>query len=172
MCANPTTPSDHKACVESPVRTHGASVVDRPNRGWQIDNWRLFEGRTSGKSKKIFFVFFFCFYPVVFLWGRLFPLSRSKSVRIWSSGCVSKHLERSCYSFNRLPTGKKKYELEQAVDEERRRICRDAQNAYKPLVEVGNFFFHWVRLLVLRGCFLTAPPPLFMSKNKECQIAN
>ena len=59
MCANPTTPSDHKACVESPVRTHGASVVDRPNRGWQIDNWRLFEGRTSGKSKKIFYVFLF-----------------------------------------------------------------------------------------------------------------
>ena len=70
--------------------------------------------------------YFFCFYPVVFLWRRLFPLSCSKSLRIWSSGCVSKHLERSwsCYSFNRLPTGKKKYELEQAVDEERRRICR------------------------------------------------
>ena len=37
----------------------------------------------------------------------------------------------------RLPDGRARLELEQAVDEERRKICEDAQKAYTSVLEVG-----------------------------------
>ena len=47
------------------------------------------------------------------------------------------HFNYCAENFQRLPNGREKLELEQAVDDERRSTCEDAQKAYKSILEVG-----------------------------------